>query len=34
VNEKPPLRLGVPEMVPSLDNVKPGGRVPEAMLQL
>jgi hypothetical protein len=34
VNEKLPLWLGVPEMVPSLDNVKPGGGAPEAMPQL
>jgi hypothetical protein len=34
VKEKLPLWLGAPEITPALDNVKPGARVPEAMLQL
>jgi hypothetical protein len=34
VKEKLPLWLGVPEITPALDSVKPVGSVPEAMLQL
>jgi len=34
VKEKLPLWLGVPEITPALDSVKPVGSAPEAMLQL
>jgi hypothetical protein len=34
VKEKLPLWLGVPEITPALDSVKPVGSVPEATLQL
>jgi len=34
VKEKLPLWLGVPEITPALESVKPVGSVPEAMLQL
>jgi hypothetical protein len=28
VNEAPPLTVGVPEMIPALDNVRPAGSAP------
>jgi hypothetical protein len=29
-----PLTVGVPEITPALDNVNPGGRLPDATLHL
>ena len=34
VKLKEPEAVGVPEMVPAEDRVRPGGKAPELMLQL